>query len=75
MPPLFPRKTINSMKKLRLSEPQVLDVFNKGKKIKLSSGAPAIVRKYSGYEIGLIYTRDQITGEYIITYVWKKDRR
>lgn len=67
----FPPKTIKTMAKLGLSESSVLDVFNKGE----PKGRNGIVKKYSGYEIGLFYVRDKQTGEYIITYVWKRERR
>lgn len=68
----FPGKTILLMKDLGLSESSVLDVFNHGEVI---HGKDGMIKKYSGYEIGLFYARDNISGEYIITYVWKRDRR
>lgn len=60
------------MTKLGLSEFSVLDVFHKGRYLK---GRDGMVKKYTGYEIGLFYARDKNTGDYIITYVWKRERR
>lgn len=71
-PLFFPPKTIKLITSLGLSESIVLDVFHNGESIK---GKDGMVKKYLGYEIGLFYTRDKNTGEYIITYVWKRERR
>ena len=74
MTPFIPAKTIKKMANLGLSESQVLDVFNNGESKILSSGAKAMIKKYSGYEIGLLYTQGR-TGGHVITTVWKRDRR
>ena len=58
-----------------LSESDILDVFNHGEYKIASNGAQMAIKKYSGYEIGLFYTRNENTGEYVITAVWKRDRR
>lgn len=55
-----------------VSEADVHDVFSHGNEI---LGKNGMVRKYNGYEIGFFYVRDSNTGEYVITYVWKRDRR
>lgn len=68
----FPNKTLHLMSGLKLSEAAVLDVFNNGEAIK---GKDGMVKKYTGYEIGLFYARDKNSGNYIVTYVWKRDRR
>lgn len=68
----FPPKTIKIMNQLCISESTVLDVFHHGSAMK---GKDGTVKKYSGYEIGLFYARDKITGQYVITYVWKRERR
>lgn len=68
--PFFPPKTLKLMGGLGLSESDVLDVFDHGEK-----SGNGLVRKYSGYEIGLFYATDKITGQPIITYVWKRERR
>lgn len=73
--PFIPPKTISKMQRLGLGETRVLDVFNHGEYKRLPSGADAMVKKYAGYEVGLLYTRDSITGEYIITHVWTRARR
>lgn len=74
MTPYIPAKTIRKMARLGVSEAQVLDVFNNGESKILSSGAKAMIKKFSGYEVGLLYVRGK-TGEYLITTVWKRERR
>jgi len=74
MTPFIPPKTIRKMASLGLSESQVLEVYKNGEYKVLGSGANAMIKKYSGYEIGLLYTQGK-TGEYVITTVWKRDRR
>ncbi len=74
MTPFFPPKTIRKMASLGLNESQVLDVFKNGEHKVLSSGANAMIKKYSGYEIGLLYAQGR-TGDHVITTVWKRDRR
>jgi len=71
----FPEKTIDKMKVLNLSESMVTDVLNNGKEVVLPSGSKALVKRYSTYEIGIFYTRNTRSGDYIITHVWKRDRR
>jgi hypothetical protein len=34
-----------------------------------------LIRKYEGYEIGMYYFRDTKTGNYIVSSVWKRERR
>lgn len=72
--PFIPPKTINKMAMLGISESHVLDVFNHGEQIVLSSGMKAVVKKYTGYEIGVGYTQNE-KGQYVITAVWKRERR
>lgn len=73
--PFFPPKTISKMKNLGISESSVLDVFNTGEAKTLPSGMKAMVKKYNGYEIGVGYTSDSNTGEYVVVAVWKRERR
>lgn len=73
--PFIPPKTINKMKSLGISESYVLDVFNNGESKMLPSGMRAMIKKYSGYEIGVGYIQDSVTGEYVIVAVWKRERR
>lgn len=68
----FPRKTIDAMAKSGISESDIYDVFSHGSKI---AGKDGMIRKYNGYEIGFFYVVDANTGEYIITYAWKRERR
>ena len=72
---LIPPKTIKKMANLGLSESAVLDVFNKGEQKVSRTGAKMMVKKFSGYEIGLYYVQNKNTGEYVVTTVWKRDRR
>lgn len=65
---------MNKVKALGLSEASVMDAFNNGTQATIGSGK-AMIKKYQGYEIGVFYSRNQKTGEYIITHVWKRDRR
>lgn len=68
----FPRKTIEMMGKSSIRESDIHDVFSHGNNI---AGKNGMVRKYNGYEIGFFYATDPITGEYIVTYAWKRERR
>lgn len=68
----YPRATLRKMINLGLSESVIADVFNNGEEIKGKNG---MVKKYSSYEVGLFYVVDDITEEYKITAVWKKQRR
>ena len=68
----FPRKTIDTMAGIGVSEAEVWDVYNKGTQI---LGKNGMSRKYNGYEIGFFYVRDPNTGEHVVTYVWKRERR
>lgn len=70
----IPTKTLRKSAKLGLSESQIMDVFNSGEEFTMKNGSKAMKRKYSGYEIGLVYVR-RSNGEYVITAVWKRDRR
>lgn len=75
--PHFPPATIEKMKKLGLSEFDVLDVYEHGEHSKTSDGMDRMVKKYSfyGYEIGLMYKPDTYRGGYVIVTVWKRERR
>lgn len=72
--PFIPPKTIEKIKRLGLSEGTVLDVFRNGEAKTIGSGQ-AMIKKFAGYEIGLFYARNPRTGEYVITAVWKRERR
>ena len=74
MTAFIPTKTMKKVKALGLSEANVLDAFNNGSEVTIGSGK-AIIKKYQGYEIGVFYARNEKTGEFIITHVWKRDRR
>lgn len=73
--PFIPPKTIAKIISLGLSEANVLDAFNNGESKTLPSGLKVMIKKYNGYEIGVGYTRNATTGEYVIVAVWKRERR
>ncbi len=67
----FTRKCIRQMKDWSLSEADITDVFRHGEQ----TAENMLVRKYNGYEIGMYYFWDKKTGNYIVSAVWKRDRR
>ena len=67
----FTRKCIQQMKDWHLSETDVADVFQHGE----LTNENMLIRKYNGYEIGMYYFRDKKTGSYIVSAVWKRERR
>ncbi len=67
----FTRKCMQKMKDWQLSEKDVTDVFRHGEITRENT----MVRKYNGYEIGMYYFRDTKSGSYIVTAVWKRERR
>ena len=71
----FPEKTIDKMKRIGLSEAKVSEVLHSGKVVILPSGAEVLVKRYTSYEVGLFYKVNTRSGDYIITHVWKRDRR
>lgn len=75
MSPYIPPATVEKMKKEGISESEVLDVFNNGESGKSNSGSLMMVKKYTGYIIGLYYKRKSNTGDYVILTVWKHPRR
>lgn len=73
--PFIPPPTQRKMQQLGINEFTVLDVFRYGEDKFHSSGKRMKIRKYSGYEVGLFYAKNGLTGEYTIIAVWKRDRR
>lgn len=73
--PYIPPATVKKIIDLGISEADVMDVFNNGKYGQTNSGAKIAVKKYNGYEIGLMYVQNSNNGAYVITTVWKRDRR
>ena len=66
--------TKNAQAKLQrrgLSEKDALDVYHHGSVVKQHM----LVRKYNGYEIGIWYFADRVTGKAIISSAWKWVRR
>jgi hypothetical protein len=54
-----------------LTEADARDVYYHGEQIK----EHMLVRKYSGYEIGIWYFTDPHTGQPVVTSIWKQERR
>jgi hypothetical protein len=67
----FTRKCLQRMKDEQLSEADITDVFEHGQ----LRNENMLIREYNSYEIGMSYFRDAKTGNYIVTAVWKRDRR
>lgn len=72
--PFITYSVIQKLKALGLSETTLMDVFNHGEYKKFNN-ADTMVKKYSGFEVGLFYKQNTQTSEYIITHVWKRERR
>jgi hypothetical protein len=54
-----------------LSENDARDVYYHGSQVKPNM----MVKKYNGYEIGIWFFNDKVTGQAIITSIWKRGRR
>jgi hypothetical protein len=67
----FTHKCLQQMKDAQLSEKDIADVFQHGE----LTNENMLIRKYNGYEIGMYYFRDKKTGNYIVSSVWKRERR
>ncbi len=67
----FTRKCLQRMKDEQLTERDIADVFHHGQ----LRAENMLTRLYNGYEIGMSYFRDAKTGHYIVTAVWKRERR
>lgn len=74
---IFPPKTINQMEKAGVYENDIRDVYNSGSYEKTPKGSYRMWKKYenSKSEIGFLYMVDNFTGNYIVTYTWKRERR
>ncbi len=72
--PFVTFSVIQKLKNLGLSESTLMDVFNHGEYKKFND-ADTMVKKYTGFEVGLFYKQNPQTGEYVITHVWKRERR
>ena len=67
----YTNKCKAKMEEHRLTEADVEDVFRRGEKRK----GQVLVRRFNGYEIGMYYFQDSRTGEYIVTAVWRSERK
>lgn len=76
---VFTNRALMRMKQYGLSETQVLDSFYHGEKEvntlkNPNMGRWSMVKKYSGYEVGVNYDVD-VFGKYKIVTVWSRSRR
>jgi hypothetical protein len=67
----FTKNAQTKMKQWGLSEADALDVYYHGSIEKQNM----MVRKHNGYEVGIWFFADRVTGKPIISSVWKKERR
>lgn len=65
---------LKKMSQLRLSESVVNNVFNTGEVETKAGGINNSIKKFPGYEIGVMHKTDN-TGKHIILSVWKRNRR
>ena len=72
--PIFTNSALKKMRTLGLTEGAVLDAFNHGVVEKKPGGVCNSIKKYPGYEIGVMYKQDA-KGAYIILSVWYRGRR
>lgn len=54
-----------------LTEKDALDVYYHGSPVKQNM----LKRHYNGYELGIYFFKDYLTGQAIITSIWKRERR
>jgi hypothetical protein len=67
----FTKNAQKKMKQWGLSEADARDVYYYGSVVKNNM----IVRKHNGYEVGIWFFADRITGKPIISSVWRRARR
>ena len=54
-----------------LTERDGLDVYYHGSMVKQNM----LKRQYNGYELGISFFKDHVTGQVIITSIWKRGRQ
>ena len=67
----FTKNAQAKLKQWGLSEKDALDVYYHGSVVKQNM----MVRKHNGYEIGIWFFADRVTGKPIISSAWKRGRR
>src|SRR5437764_8886864 len=67
----FTKHALAKMKGWGISEHDCYDVYYHGSMVKQNM----MVRKYSGYEVGIWFFPDRFTGKAIISSAWKRERR
>jgi hypothetical protein len=63
----FTKLCLSRMKQRGLSEKDARDVYYHGSLVKQNM----ITRKYNGYELGIYFFQGHLTGQVIITSIWK----
>ena len=66
----YTKKCKAGMEEHGLTEADVEDVFLRGEKRQ-----DMLVRRFNGYEIGMYYFQDKRTLEFIVTAVWRRERK
>ena len=67
----FTKNALAKMKSWGISETDALDVHHHGSIVKNNM----MVRKSNGYELGIWFFADRVTGKAIISSAWKRGRR
>ncbi len=67
----FTKNAQATMKQWGLSEKDALDVYHHSPVVKNNM----MVKKHNGYEIGIWFFADRISGKPMISSVWKRGRR
>ena len=67
----FTKNAQVKMKQWGIAEGDCLDVYYHGSVVKNNM----MVRKHNGYEVGIWFFADRVTGKPIISSVWKRGRR
>lgn len=71
--PSFPPKVLQKMGHDGISTNDVRDVFWHGEPV---AGRPGMItRTYGEYTIGMTYTPDTKTGDYVVVSAWKRPRK
>ncbi len=67
----FTKNAHAKLKQWGVSEADALDVYYQGSVVKNIM----MVRKHNGYEVGIWFFADRVTGKPMISSVWKRGRR
>lgn len=71
---IFTNKALDKMKQLSITEDTVRDVYTSGEE-RLLGNFHTKQKKHFNLEIGVVYTKEKMTGNPIIVSVWKRTNR